>query len=63
MVDKYFDEAHIAGIHTLRLIHGKGTGALKNAIWSHLKGDPRVVSYRLGKYGEGDLGVTIVEVK
>ena len=63
MVDKYFDEAHIAGIHSLRLIHGKGTGALKDAIWSHLKGDPRVVSYRLGKYGEGDLGVTIVEVK
>ena len=63
MVDKYFDEAHIAGIHTLRLIHGKGTGALKNALWNYLKKDPRVVSYRLGKYGEGDLGVTIVEVK
>lgn len=63
MVDKYFDEAHIAGIHSLRLIHGKGTGALKNALWNYLKKDPRVVSYRLGKYGEGDLGVTIVEVK
>ncbi|MBQ8509145.1 MAG: endonuclease MutS2 [Clostridia bacterium] len=63
MVDKYFDEAHIAGIHTLRLIHGKGTGALKNALWNYLKKDPRVVSYRYGKYGEGDLGVTIVEVK
>ena len=62
-VDKYFDEAHIAGIHSLRLIHGKGTGALKNALWNYLKKDPRVVSYRLGKYGEGDLGVTIVEVK
>lgn len=63
MVDKYFDEAHIAGIHILRLIHGKGTGALKNALWQYLKTDPRVVSYRYGKYGEGDLGVTIVEVK
>ncbi len=63
MVDKYFDEAHIAGIHILRLIHGKGTGALKNALWTYLKGDPRVVSFRYGKYGEGDLGVTIVEVK
>ncbi len=62
-VDKYFDEAHIAGIHVLRLIHGKGTGALKNALWQYLKTDPRVVSYRYGKYGEGDLGVTIVEVK
>jgi len=63
MVDKYFDEAHVAGIHSLRLIHGKGTGALKNALWQYLKRDPRVVSYRLGKYGEGDLGVTVVEVK
>jgi len=63
MVDKYFDEAHIAGIHSLRLIHGKGTGALKNALWQYLKRDPRVVSYRYGKYGEGDLGVTVVEVK
>ena len=62
-VDKYFDEAHIAGIHVLRLIHGKGTGALKNALWQYLKTDSRVVSYRYGKYGEGDLGVTIVEVK
>lgn len=63
MVDKYFDEAHIAGIHSLRLIHGKGTGALKNALWQYLKRDPRVISYRYGKYGEGDLGVTVVEVK
>ncbi|MCI8388549.1 MAG: endonuclease MutS2 [Clostridiales bacterium] len=63
MVDKYFDEAHIAGIHSLRLIHGKGTGALRNALWNYLKKDPRVVSYRYGRYGEGDLGVTIVEVK
>ena len=62
-VDKYFDEAHIAGIHSLRLIHGKGTGALKNALWAYLKRDPRVVSFRYGKYGEGDLGVTVVEVK
>ena len=41
MVDKYFDEAHIAGIHSLRLIHGKGTGALKNALWNYFKKDPR----------------------
>ncbi len=62
-VDKYFDEAHIAGIHNLRLIHGKGTGALQRALWVYLKSDPRVISYRYGKYGEGDLGVTVVEVK
>lgn len=63
VIDKYFDEAHIAGIHSLRLIHGKGTGMLRKAIWNYLKKDPRVVSYRYGQYGEGDLGVTIVEVK
>ncbi len=62
-VDKYFDEAHIAGIHSVRLIHGKGTGALRSALWNYLKKDPRVVSHRYGKYGEGDLGVTVVEVK
>jgi len=62
-VDKYFDEAKIAGIHTVRLIHGKGTGALRAALWTYLKGDPRVKSHRYGKYGEGDLGVTVVEVK
>lgn len=61
--DKYFDEAHIAGIHTLRLIHGKGTGALRAALWKYLKSDPRVKSFRYGQYGEGDMGVTIVEVK
>lgn len=63
VIDKYFDEAHIAGIHTLRLIHGKGTGMLRKAIWNYLKKDPRVVTYRYGQYGEGDLGVTVVEVK
>lgn len=62
-VDIYFDEAHIAGIHSVRLIHGKGTGMLRKALWNYLKRDPRVVSYRYGQYGEGDLGVTVVEVK
>jgi DNA mismatch repair protein MutS2 len=47
----------------VRLIHGKGTGALKNALWQHLKHDRRVASFRLGTYGEGDGGVTIVELK
>lgn len=63
MVDKYFDEAEIAGFHTVRLIHGKGTGALKNALWRYLKGDKRVAGFRIGQYGEGDGGVTIVELK
>ena len=62
-VDKYFDEAQIAGFHTVRLVHGKGTGALKNALWGYLRTDPRVASFRIGQFGEGDGGVTVVELK
>jgi len=63
MVDKYFDTALIAGFKTLRLVHGKGTGALKQALWVQLKRDGRVKSFRIGRYGEGDGGVTVVELK
>ncbi len=62
-VDKYFDEAQIAGFHTVRLIHGKGTGALKKALWDRLKKDRRVAAFRIGQFGEGDGGVTVVEIK
>ncbi len=62
-VDKYFDEAAIAGFHTLRLIHGKGTGALKKALWEYLRKDGRVATFRIGQFGEGDGGVTVVELK
>ena len=62
-VDKYFDEAQIAGFHTVRLVHGKGTGALKAALWRYLKTDRRVASFRIGQFGEGDGGVTVVELK
>jgi DNA mismatch repair protein MutS2 len=62
-VDKYLDEAQLHGIKTVSLIHGKGTGALKTALWRFLKGDKRLSSFRLGQYGEGDGGVTIVELK
>jgi DNA mismatch repair protein MutS2 len=62
-VDKYLDEAVLANFSRVRLIHGKGTGALRNALWGHLKTDRRVASFRLGKYGEGDGGVTVVEMK
>ena len=62
-VDKYLDEAVLANFERVRLIHGKGTGALRNALWQHLKGDRRVASFRLGRYGEGDGGVTVVEMK
>jgi DNA mismatch repair protein MutS2 len=62
-VDKYLDEAQMHGIKTVSLIHGKGTGALKTALWRFLKGDRRLSSFRLGQYGEGDGGVTVVELK
>jgi len=62
-VDKYFDEAMLAGFRRVRLIHGKGTGALKTALWKFLKGDKRISSFRIGQFGEGDGGVTVVELK
>ena len=61
--DKYLDEAVLTGYHTVRLIHGKGTGALKTALWQYLKGDRRIKTFRIGRYGEGDGGVTVVELK
>lgn len=62
-VDKYIDDAQVYNINSVRLIHGKGTGALKNALWQFLQSDKRIASYRLGRYGEGDGGVTIIELK
>ena len=63
MVDKYFDTAIIAGFHTVRLIHGKGTGMLRQALWKYLKKDKRIANFRIGQFGEGDSGVTVVELK
>ncbi len=63
LVDRYIDEATIYGLTSVRLIHGKGTGALRNALWRFLQTDKRVASFRIGKYGEGDGGVTVVELK
>ena len=63
MTDKYLDNAKIAKVPSVTLVHGKGTGALKAALWRYLKGDPRVKSFRIGAYGEGDAGVTVVELK
>ncbi len=63
MVDKYLDDAVFAGIQSVRLIHGKGTGALRRALWERLKKDKRIKEFRLGMYGEGDSGVTVVELK
>ncbi|MCQ2432562.1 MAG: Smr/MutS family protein, partial [Clostridia bacterium] len=62
-VDKYLDDAAMTGIKSVTLIHGKGTGALRKALWEHLKKDSRVASFRAGSYGEGDYGVTVVDIK
>ena len=63
LVDKYIDDAILAGIKILRIIHGKGTGALRAALWKYFKTDKRIKSYRHGEYGEGDAGVTVLELK
>lgn len=62
-VDRYLDEVMLAGLHSVRLIHGKGTGALRAALWRMLRTDKRIASFRIGQYGEGDGGVTVVEMK
>jgi DNA mismatch repair protein MutS2 len=61
-LDKFVDDAILTGIKTIRIVHGKGTGALRSAISQQLKRDKRIVSYRLGEYGEGDSGVTIAQL-
>ncbi len=63
VVDKYLDDASIAGLGEVTLIHGKGTGALRAGISQHLKHNPHIKSFRLGKLGEGESGVTVVEIK
>ncbi len=61
--DKFLDEASMAGLHAVSLIHGKGTGTLRAGIQQMLRKHPQVKSFRLGRYGEGENGVTIVELK
>lgn len=62
-LDKYLDDAYLAHVPNVRIVHGKGTGALRNAVHQHLKRCKYVKSYRLGTFGEGDAGVTIAEFK
>lgn len=62
-LDKYINDALIANLTTIRIVHGKGEGILRKAVSEYLKNNPHVKSYRLGNYGEGDLGVTIAELK
>lgn len=60
VVDKYIDDAILMNMPTVRIIHGKGTGALRAALWKYFKFDKRIKSYRHGEYGEGDAGVTVL---
>ena len=62
-LDKYLDDAYLAHLTPVRIVHGKGTGALRQGIHNYLKRLKYVKSYRLGAFGEGDAGVTIVEFK
>ena len=63
VVDKFLDDCCLAKLQTVRIVHGKGTGKLKTGIHNFLKTNPHVKSYRMGTYGEGEMGVTVVELK
>lgn len=62
-LDKYLDDAYLAHLPSVRIVHGKGTGALRNAVHSYLRKNKVIKSFRLGEFGEGDAGVTIAEFK
>ena len=62
-LDKYLDDAYIAHLPSVRIVHGKGTGALRNAVHAHLRRQKIVKDFHLGEFGEGDAGVTIAEFK
>ena len=63
LLDKYLDDAYLAKLHQITIIHGVGTGALRNAVQSHLKKSKYIKTYRMGEYGEGGYGVTVAEFK
>ena len=63
IVDKYLDDCYLANLPTARIVHGKGTGKLRNGIHDFLRKHPHIKSFRLGTFGEGEMGVTVVEFK
>lgn len=63
IVDKYLDNCTISGISPVRIVHGKGTGKLREGIHQYLSKNPHVKSFRIGTFGEGEMGVTVVELK
>ena len=63
VVDKFLDDSSLAKLQTVRIVHGKGTGKLREGIQKFLKTNSHVKSFRLGTYGEGEMGVTVVELK
>ena len=63
VIDKFLDNAVVSALPSVRIVHGKGTGALRTGIHKFLKTHPHVKSFRLGTFGEGEMGVTIVELK
>lgn len=62
LVDKFLDDCFLAKLQTARIVHGKGTGKLRQSIHAFLKKHPKVKSFRIGTYGEGEMGVTVVEL-
>ena len=62
-VERYIDDAYLGRLESVRIIHGKGTGALRQTVHDTLRRHKRVKGFRLGRYGEGETGVTVVELK
>ena len=63
IIDKYLDDANLAKLETVRIVHGKGTGKLRTGIHAFLRTHPHVKSFRMGSFGEGEMGVTVVTIK